>query len=118
MKKLPNTEGGSEKKKSPAKKTPPRKKTAKANGMRKAISNAKDVKKVPTLKEELLSDHGNSLTVWKDGQDIMQEFNIKARTLHNWRKQKKIPYTKEGRKILYNRTLFEKLLLRKCVVGD
>jgi hypothetical protein len=117
MKKASTKKAGFKEKPSDKKK-PVSKKSTKATSMRKVISNAKPAQDVPTLKEELLSAHGNSLTVWKDAQDIMEEFKIRPRTLHSWRKQKKIPYTKEGRKILYNRTLFEKILMMKCIVGE
>ena len=53
-----------------------------------------------------------SFDVWLDKQDIMQEFHISERTLHNWRKKKYLPFTRLGRRIFYNRTLLEKKLLQ------
>ena len=59
-----------------------------------------------------------SFDVWLDKQDIMQEFHISERTLHNWRKKKYLPFTRLGRRIFYNRTLLEKKLLQSpgCMI--
>jgi hypothetical protein len=118
MKNLPNKKGGLQTQKPPEKKVPFSLKPAKAISMRKVTSNAKPKVKALSLKEQFLASNNDKLTVWRDAQEIMEEFNIKPRTLQNWRKQRKIPYTKRGKKILYNRTLFEKMLMKDCIVGD
>lgn len=117
MKNLPSKKGGLNKKPS-NKKEPFSTKPAKAASMRKLISSAKPIQKGRSLKEELLASLNDPHTVWVDGQQIMQEFNITARTLQSWRTKRKIPYVKRGRKILYNRTLFDKLLMMDLVIGD
>jgi hypothetical protein len=118
MKNTPYKKGGLQTQKPSDKKEPFSKKPAKAASMRKLISTAKPKAKGPSLKEELLASLNDPHTVWMDAQQIMQEFNIKPRALQNWRTKKKIPYTKQGKKILYNRTLFDKLLMRDIVIGD
>jgi hypothetical protein len=116
--KTPAKKGSLQNRKSLDKKVPFSLKPAKPISMRKVISNAKEKEKGLSLKEELLAGLNDPLTVWMDAQQIMQEFNIKPRALQNWRTKKKIPYTKQGKKILYNRTLFDKMLMRDIVIGD
>ncbi len=118
MKNLPNKNGALRTAKASDKKEPFSLKPAKGTRMRKAISNAKPKAKVPSLKEQFLASHKDQLTVWRDAQEIMEEFNIRPRTLTNWRKQKKIPFSKQGRKIFYNRTLFEKMLMKNIIVEE
>lgn len=117
MKNLPNNKGGSFKQKPPRKKVPFGDKPTKSTSMRKVIADKKEKEKRSSFKEELLNGL-DPITTWMDAQQIMQEFNISARTLQNWRTRKKIPYCKHGKKILYNRTLFEKMLLRNIVIDE
>ena len=71
-------------------------------------------KKPPVVKSALDNDdhpQANPFDKWIDKQDLMQEFHISERTLHNWRRKKIIPFTYLGSKILYNRTKVEEILL-------
>lgn len=45
-----------------------------------------------------------------DNNDVMMKFNVSARTLANWRKQGKIPFSRFGRKIIYHRDDIKRLL--------
>ncbi|MGS2739292.1 helix-turn-helix domain-containing protein [Sinomicrobium sp. M5D2P17] len=48
-----------------------------------------------------------------DNADIMQTFNISARTLRRLRKNKEIPFEKMGKKYLYSKEMIEKKLNKK-----
>ncbi len=74
-------------------------------------------KKIPVAfspKDEKQQIGGKPFDVWADKQDIMQEFHLSERTLHNLRKKKNIPYSRLGNKIFYNRTKLEEMLLNTC----
>lgn len=45
-----------------------------------------------------------------DNNYVMMKFNVSARTLANWRKQGKIPFSRFGRKIIYHRDDIKRLL--------
>ena len=69
-------------------------------------NTAKNLNKKEKSKRSLSQE----FNVWIDKQDVMLEFHVSERTLFNWRKKKVIPFTRLGRKIIYNRSLLEQIL--------
>lgn len=65
----------------------------------------------PQQNETNLTQQRPLFNTWMDKQDIMQEFHISERTLCTWRKKKYLPFVPIGKKIYYNRSLLEKMLL-------
>ncbi|MGN8225530.1 helix-turn-helix domain-containing protein [Gracilimonas sp. BCB1] len=47
---------------------------------------------------------------WLTTDEVMEMMNVSRRTVQNYRDEGKIPYTKEGRKILYPRKGIEEFL--------
>lgn len=48
--------------------------------------------------------------VWIDKQELMMEFHLGPRTVGNYRKKNLLPYSRIGKKIVYNRTEIEQRL--------
>ncbi len=70
--------------------------------MEKIHTEIRNLRRHPTLEKKYL-----------DNADIIQIFNISARTLRRMRKNKEIPYGKLGKKYLYSREMIEKKLNKK-----
>ena len=47
---------------------------------------------------------------WLSTEEVMEMMNVSRRTVQNYRDEGKIPYTREGRKILYPRKGIEEFL--------
>ncbi len=50
---------------------------------------------------------------WYDGADVKQLFNISDSTLARYRREKKVPFTRFGNKILYPESFFNESLKKK-----
>jgi len=60
--------------------------------------------------KEQLPSLANFKKDWLTTEDVMEMMNVSRRTVQNYRDKGKIPYSKEGRKILYPRKGVEKFL--------
>jgi hypothetical protein len=55
----------------------------------------------------------SSSQIWYDNSDIKRLFNISESTLTRYRKEKKIPFTRLGGRILYPKVFFTNSLMEK-----
>ena len=60
--------------------------------------------------KEQLPAMGNFKKEWLTTDEVMEMMNVSRRTIQNYRDEAKIPYSKEGRKILYPREGIEQFL--------
>lgn len=51
-------------------------------------------------------------------EELAQKLGIKTKTIHNWVHMRKIPYTKIGRKVMFNPRSIETWLSRREVQPD
>lgn len=67
------------------------------------------------VKEELPKHLDHFRKDWLSTAEVMEVLHVSRRTVHNYRKEGKIPFTKFGRNILYPRKFLEKLLRENMV---
>lgn len=60
--------------------------------------------------KEQLPAYANTKKEWLNTDKVMEMMNVSRRTVQNYRDEGKIPYTREGRKILYPRKGIEEFL--------
>lgn len=60
--------------------------------------------------KEQLPAYANTKKEWLSTDEVMEMMNVSRRTVQNYRDEGKIPYTREGRKILYPRKGIEEFL--------
>lgn len=60
--------------------------------------------------KEQLPAMGNFKKDWLTTDEVMEMMNVSRRTVQNYRDEGKIPFSKEGRKILYPRQGIEQFL--------
>jgi excisionase family DNA binding protein len=60
--------------------------------------------------KEQLPSMGNFKKDWLTTDEVMEMMNVSRRTVQNYRNEGKIPYSKDGRKILYPRQGIERFL--------
>jgi hypothetical protein len=66
------------------------------------------------LKMTILSLQNHAVDdVWLDAADVKRIFNISDSTLYRYRKDKTVPFSKLGGKILYPKRFFTKSLMQK-----
>ena len=56
-------------------------------------------------------------SVWRSTRQILEEFPISEKSLYNWRTAGILPYGLLGKKIMYNRTVIEQILMSRWKVG-
>jgi hypothetical protein len=95
---------------------------AQMNSMPKTGTTGKDTIKRKPRATEPMALHASfvvgasqpiEFAVWRSTRQILQEFPISEKTLYNLRTAGILPYGLLGRKILYNRTVIEKILLSR-----
>lgn len=62
-------------------------------------------------------ESSSEFAVWRSSRQIMEEFPVSEKSLYNWRQAGILPFGLLGRKIMYNRTLIEKILKSRWNVG-
>ncbi len=63
-----------------------------------------------TVKAQLPQMRDSFQKDWLSTEEVMEMMNVSRRTVQNYRDEGKIPYTQDGRKILYPREGVEKFL--------
>ncbi len=58
-----------------------------------------------------------ALKRWLNVKEFENEFGIASSTQAKWRKEKKLPYSKMGGFVFYDRNLIDKMFENHCVVG-
>ncbi|HET7117529.1 MAG TPA: hypothetical protein VFI29_13615 [Hanamia sp.] len=59
----------------------------------------------------------NEFSVWRSTRQIIDEFPVCEKSLYNWRQAGILPHGLLGSKIMYNRTLIEKILKSRWNAG-
>jgi len=67
------------------------------------------------VKEQLPSMKNSFQKNWLSTEEVMEMMNVSRRTVQNYRDEGKIPYTQDGRKILYPRDGVEDFLRANMV---
>lgn len=67
------------------------------------------------IKEELPSYQDSFRKDWLSTEEVMEMLNVSRRTVQNYRDEGKIPYTQNGRKILYPREGIEEFLRKNMI---
>ncbi|MDZ7692346.1 MAG: helix-turn-helix domain-containing protein [Balneolaceae bacterium] len=67
------------------------------------------------VKEELPKHRDSFRKDWLSTEEVMEMLNVSRRTVQNYRDEGKIPYTQNGRKILYPRKGIEEFLRKNMI---
>jgi excisionase family DNA binding protein len=67
------------------------------------------------IKEELPSYQDSFRKDWLSTEEVMEMLNVSRRTVQNYRDEGKVPYTQNGRKILYPREGIEEFLRKNMI---
>lgn len=67
------------------------------------------------IKEELPSFQNSFQKEWLNTEEVMEMLDVSRRTVQTYRDEGKIPYTQNGRKILYPREGIEEFLRKNMI---